>query len=171
MGLTDRQAKWSSRAAQIKQEILARSWSDKRNAFVESFEGEALDASVLLMAEVGFIDPLDPRFVATVDAVGTVLADGPHVRRYEAPDDYGTPETAFNFCAFWRVDALARIGRVDEARDYFEQLLAFRNPVGLMSEDTCPATGEMWGNIPQTYSMVGIINSAMLLSKPWEAVV
>ncbi len=171
LGLTDRQAKWSSRAAQIKQEILARSWSDKRNAFVESFEGEALDASVLLMAEVGFIDPYDQRFVATVDAIGAVLGDGPHVRRYEAPDDYGTPETAFNFCAFWRVDALARVGRIDEARDYFEQLLAFRNQVGLMSEDTCPTTGEMWGNIPQTYSMVGIINSAMLLSKPWEAVV
>lgn len=171
LGFGDRQAKWAARATKVKTEILARSWSDKRNAFVESFEGEALDASVLLMAEIGFIDAEDPRFVSTVEAVGTVLADGPHVRRYEAPDDFGMPETAFNVCAFWRLDALARIGRKDEARAYFESLLACRNPVGLMSEDTNPATGEMWGNIPQTYSMVGIINSAMLLSNPWESVV
>jgi len=170
-GFDDRRAKWLSRAVAIKREIIARSWSDKRNAFVESFEGEALDASVLLMAEVGFIDPKDRRFVATVETIEKVLADGPHLRRYEAPDDFGAPETAFNACAFWRIDALARIGRKEEARGYFEQLLACRNPVGLMSEDTHPLTGEAWGNMPQTYSMVGIINSAMRLSKPWETVV
>ncbi|MEL6297007.1 MAG: glycoside hydrolase family 15 protein [Pseudomonadota bacterium] len=171
LGLTERAAHWQGRAAKIRDEILARAWSDKRQAFVESFEGEALDASVLLMAEVGFIRADDPRFVATVERVSDVLADGPHVRRYEAPDDFGKPETAFNICAFWRLDALARIGRRDEAREHFEALLACRNSVGLMSEDTDPVTGEMWGNLPQTYSMVGIINSAMLLSEPWESVI
>ena len=93
------------------------------------------------------------------------------MRRYEAPDDFGTPETAFNFCAFWRLDALARIGRTRRGARYFESLLACRNHLGLMSEDTDPTTGELWGNFPQTYSMVGIINGAMRLSQPWEAVV
>ena len=169
--IPDRAVHWRERADRIRGEILSRAWSDKRQSFVESFEGEALDASVLLMAEVGFIDAKDPRFVATVDRISDVLADGVHVRRYEAPDDFGVPETAFNICAFWRLDALARMGRREEAREIFTALLACRNHVGLMSEDTNPKTGQMWGNLPQTYSMVGIINSTMRLSKPWESIV
>jgi len=93
------------------------------------------------------------------------------MRRYEAPDDFGRPETAFNVCSFWRIDALARIGRVEQAREIFETLLAARNHVGLLSEDLKPGTGELWGNFPQTYSMVGIINGAMRLSRPWDTVV
>ena len=123
------------------------------------------------MAEINFIDPMDPRFVATVDALEKSLCDGPYMRRYEAPDDFGKPETAFNICTFWRIDALARIGREDEARVVFEAMLAARNHLGLLSEDTHPVTGEMWGNFPQTYSMVGLINCAMRLSKPWNSVV
>jgi len=162
---------WRERADEIKERILAEAWSEKRRAFVESFGGETLDASVLLMAEVGFIDPRDPRFVSTVDELEKVLAIGPHMMRYEAADDFGKPEVAFNICAFWRLDALARIGRREEAREIFEALLKARNPLGILSEDTHPVTGEMWGNYPQTYSMVGIINGARRLSKPWETVV
>jgi GH15 family glucan-1,4-alpha-glucosidase len=99
------------------------------------------------------------------------LCDGPFMRRYEAPDDFGLPRTAFNVCAFWRVDALARIGRVEQARESFEALLAHRNPMGLLSEDIDPKSGRLWGNFPQTYSMVGIINGAMQLSKPWDVAV
>ena len=96
------------------------------------------------------------------------LCDGPFMRRYEAPDDFGLPQTAFNVCAFWRVDALARIGRIQQARESFEALLAHRNAMGLLSEDLDPKDGgELWGNFPQTYSMVGIINGAMQLSAPW----
>jgi len=164
-----RAALWRDRADVIRRKILDNAWSDHRQAFVESFGGKDLDASVLLMAEVGFIDPKDPRFVSTVDALQASLCDGPHMRRYEAPDDFGRPETAFNICAFWRIDALARIGRTDEAREIFEALLASRNPLGLLSEDTHPVTGELWGNFPQTYSMVGIINGAVRLSKPWDS--
>ena len=123
------------------------------------------------MAEIGFIDPADPRFVSTVDRISESLGNGAHVLRYEAPDDFGVPETAFNICAFWRLDALARMGRKEEAREVFETLLSCRNHLGLMSEDTDPATNELWGNFPQTYSMVGIINSAIRLSKPWESLV
>ena len=169
LGRTDRASHWQERAEKIKAAILERSWSEKRKSFVESFEGEYLDASVLLMGEVGMIDPMDPRFVSTVERTGEVLGRGPFMMRYEAADDFGVPETAFNICAFWRLDSLARIGRTDEAREIFEALLACRNHVGLMSEDTAPESGVAWGNFPQTYSMVGIINGAMRLSEPWEA--
>ncbi|WP_431288508.1 glycoside hydrolase family 15 protein [Roseateles chitinivorans] len=167
--LPERATLWEERATLIKQKILDNAWSEQRQAFVESFGGKDLDASVLLMTEVGFIDPMDPRFIKTVDALEASLCDGPYMRRYEAPDDFGKPETSFNICAFWRIDALARIGRYEKARELFEALLASRNHLGLLSEDTHPVTGELWGNFPQTYSMVGIINGAMRLSKPWES--
>lgn len=171
LGQTERESLWAERARQIRRKILDQSWSDKRQAFVESFGGEHLDASVLLMCEVGFIDALDPRFVSTVRVLDKELCDGPFMRRYEAPDDFGLPETAFNVCSFWRVDALARVGRLEEARASFENLLGHRNHVGLLSEDLAPGTGELWGNFPQTYSMVGIINGAMRLSRSWDQVV
>jgi GH15 family glucan-1,4-alpha-glucosidase len=123
------------------------------------------------MGEVGFLPPRDPRFVSTVEALDRALAVGPFMRRYEGADDFGPPRTAFNACSFWRVDALARIGRREEAREAFEALLARRNAVGLLSEDLDPVTGELWGNFPQTYSMVGIINGAVRLSAPWDSVV
>ncbi len=171
LGRADRAVYWSTHASAMRGKLLAGAWNDKRQAFVESLGGEYLDASVLLMAEVGFIDARDPRFVATVETLERELCDGPFMRRYEAPDDFGRPETAFNICSFWRLDALARIGRRDEARSIFEALLAARNPLGLLSEDTHPVTGEMWGNFPQTYSMVGLINGAVRLSEPWDTVI
>jgi GH15 family glucan-1,4-alpha-glucosidase len=165
----ERASYWQNQAAVMQERILRESWNEERQAFAESFGGRDLDASVLLMIEVGFIEPKDPRFIATVDALETHLCDGPYMRRYEAPDDFGKPETAFNICTFWRIDALARIGRKQQAREIFETMLAARNHVGLLSEDTHPVTGEMWGNFPQTYSMVGIINSAVRLSAPWDS--
>lgn len=171
LGLPERVALWSQRAQAIREKILALAWSEERQAFVESFGGRDLDASVLLMCEVGFIAPRDPRFISTVAALEASLCDGPFMRRYEASDDFGRPETAFNVCTFWRIDALARIGRADQAREIFESMLACRNHVGLLSEDIAPRTGELWGNFPQTYSMVGIVNGAVRLSRPWDHVV
>jgi GH15 family glucan-1,4-alpha-glucosidase len=167
----ERVSHWAARADSIKAKILAQAWSEKRQAFVESFGGNDLDASVLLMAEVGFLDGRDQRFVRTVQALESSLCDGPFMRRYEAPDDFGRPETTFNICSFWRIDALARIGRTEQAREIFEALLARRNPVGLLSEDLAPANNELWGNFPQTYSMVGIVNGALRLSRPWDSVI
>lgn len=169
--LPQRRAYWQQHADRMRAEILEKSWSETRQAFAESFGGHELDASVLLMAEVGLLPASDPRFVRTVEALEATLCDGPFMRRYEAADDFGKPETAFNICTFWRIDALARIGRVDQARQLFETMLAARNPLGLLSEDTHPATGEMWGNFPQTYSMVGVINAAVRLSAPWDTVI
>jgi GH15 family glucan-1,4-alpha-glucosidase len=92
------------------------------------------------------------------------------MRRYEAEDDFGKPETAFNICTFWRMDALARIGRKSRRAKPFEACWPAQ-PAGPAVEDTHPATGEMWGNFPQTYSMVGIINGAVRLSAPWDTAV
>jgi GH15 family glucan-1,4-alpha-glucosidase len=169
--LPDRVRYWRERADLIRERILRESWNEERQAFTESFGGRDLDASVLLMAEVSFIDPKDPKFTATVAALEKSLCDGPYMRRYEAADDFGKPETSFNICTFWRIDALARIGRKAEAREIFEVMLKNRNPLGLLSEDTHPVTGEMWGNFPQTYSMVGVINAAVRLSTPWDSVI
>jgi GH15 family glucan-1,4-alpha-glucosidase len=171
LGLPERIRHWRERADMIRGRILKESWSEQRQAFAESFGGRDLDASALLMAEVNMIDPNDARFVATVDALEKSLCDGPYMRRYEAADDFGKPETAFNICTFWRIDALARIGRKAQAREIFEVMLKSRNHVGLLSEDTHPVTGEMWGNFPQTYSMVGTINAAVRLSAPWDTVI
>ncbi|NNU44948.1 glycoside hydrolase family 15 protein [Ramlibacter montanisoli] len=171
LGLPDRIRYWRERADEIRARILKESWSEERQAFAESFGGRDLDASALLMAEVNMIDPNDARFIATVDALEKSLCDGPYMRRYEAADDFGKPETAFNICTFWRIDALARIGRKAQAREIFEVMLKSRNHVGLLSEDTHPVTGEMWGNFPQTYSMVGTINAAVRLSAPWDTVI
>ena len=169
--LPERAQHWGGRAQHIRERILREAWCEQRQSFAESFGGCELDASVLLMAEVGFIDPRDPRFVSTVNAMEKSLADGPFMRRYEAADDFGKPETSFNICTFWRIDALARVGRKQEAREIFQAMLSVRNHLGLLAEDTHPITGEMWGNFPQTYSMVGLINGAMRLSAPWDTVI
>ena len=162
---------WRERADTIRRRILAEAWNERRQSFVESFGGEHLDASVLLMSEIGFIDPAHEQFRKTFACIEQVLCDGPYMRRYEAADDFGLPETAFNVCTFWRVDALWRLGRRAEARDIFCIMLSHRNHVGLLSEDLAQSSGELWGNFPQTYSMVGVINGAVRLSRPWDDVV
>jgi len=138
MARPDRLSAWAAAPDAIKTTILQRGWSEVRQSFVASFGGSDLDAGVLLMAEVGFLDPRDTRFVRTVEALEHSLSDGPFMRRYEAPDDFGRPETAFIACSFWRIDALARIGRVEQAREIFDALLARRNHVGLLSRTWSP---------------------------------
>ncbi|MCH8836092.1 MAG: hypothetical protein IH925_09105 [Proteobacteria bacterium] len=148
--------------------ILEKAFDAKQNTFVESFGGSEVDGSLLLLLELDFIDAADPRFIGTVEAVERRLKRGQHLFRYAQEDDFGVPQTAFNVCTFWYIDALAAVGRGDEARELFENMLRCRNSLGLLSEDIDPDTGELWGNFPQTYSMVGFINSAMHLSKSWR---
>jgi GH15 family glucan-1,4-alpha-glucosidase len=171
LGRDDRAAYWRGRADAMRAVILKEAWNEKRGAFTGAFGGDDLDASVLLMAEIGFIDAMDPRYVATVEKIDAELREGYHVYRYRAADDFGKPQTAFTACTFWHIDALARIGRTDEARAMFEDVLAHRNRLGILSEDINVAKGELWGNFPQTYSMAGIINAAARLSPRWEDVV
>jgi GH15 family glucan-1,4-alpha-glucosidase len=165
----DRARLWIDRAAEIRQAIETRAFDAARGSFMDSFGGTDVEAGLLLMGEVGFLPPGDPRFAGTVAAIEARLRRGSHLFRYAAADDFGLPTTAFNICTFWYVDALARLGRTAEARELFEGMLAARNHVGLLSEDIDPATGEHWGNYPQTYSLVGIINAATRLSRGWEA--
>jgi GH15 family glucan-1,4-alpha-glucosidase len=167
--LPERALLWKGRAAEIRSAIETRAFDRARGSFMESFGGTDVEAGLLLMAEVGFLPRGDPRFAGTVAAVEQRLRRGPHLFRYAAADDFGLPTTAFNICTFWYIDALARIGRAAEARELLEQMLASRNHLGLLSEDIDPATGEHWGNYPQTYSLVGIVNAAMRLSRGWEA--
>ena len=167
----DRAKHWHDRADEIRATILELAWNEERNAFTGAFGREDLDASVLLMAEIGFIDPMDPRYVATVDRIDEELRVGSHVYRYRIEDDFGKPKTAFTACTFWHIDALARVGRIEEAREMFETVLSTRTKLGLLSEDVDTETSELWGNFPQTYSMVGIINAASRLSKNWDQLV
>jgi GH15 family glucan-1,4-alpha-glucosidase len=162
---------WSERAREIGAAIETEAWNARLGGFADSFGGSDIDGGLLLMAEVGFLPANDPRFAGTVTQVERQLRRDRHLLRYAAADDFGVPTTAFTLCTFWYIDALARVGRRAEARELFEQILACRNPLGLLSEDVDPETGELWGNFPQTYSMVGIINAAMRLSKGWEHVV
>jgi pentatricopeptide repeat protein len=162
---------WQDRAAEIRRAIEDRAWNAERGSFMDSFGGNDVEAGLLLMAEVGFLKADDPRFAGTVAEIERRLRRGRHLFRYAAADDFGLPTTAFNICTFWYIDALARLGRTDEARELFGYMLENRNHVGLLSEDIGPESGEHWGNYPQTYSLVGIINAATRLSAGWEELV
>jgi GH15 family glucan-1,4-alpha-glucosidase len=166
--LEDRATHWRTMSDRMKKEIERHAWNAKLGRFTESFGNQDVDASLLLLPHLDFLQPDDPRFAGTVQSIEAALRRGLHLRRYHAADDFGAPENAFNICTFWYIDALAAVGRRDEAREIFTNMLSCRNSLGLMSEDLDPVTHELWGNFPQTYSMVGIINSAVLLSKSWE---
>jgi GH15 family glucan-1,4-alpha-glucosidase len=166
--LTDRAAAWRKSADDLRETILHRAWNSQLNSFTGRLDSDEIDASVLLLHELGIVAASDQRFISTVETVGRRLGRNGHLLRYALPDDFGPPSVAFTICTFWYVDALAAIGHFEKARELFEGLLARRNHVGLLSEDIDPETGELWGNFPQTYSMVGIIVAAMRLSKGWE---
>lgn len=167
LAIADRAAWWRERANQIREQVLEQAWNPGRNSFVSTLNGDSLDASLLHMHTVGFISPHDPRFISTLHAIETTLRRGDFLLRYDEQDDFGYMENAFLVCTFWYIDALAATGRRDEARDLFQKVLRYRNTHGLFSEDVDPRTGEQWGNFVQTYSMVGVINSALRLSIPW----
>ena len=166
--LPQREHYWRQHADAIHRGVCERAWNKARGSFVSTFGGDALDASLLLLAELGFLQPGDPRFAATVAAIERELRRGDFVFRYTEADDFGTPQNAFLACTYWYIDAIAALGRREEARALFENLLTCRNRHGLLAEHIDPATHELWGNYPQTYSMVGLINSATRLSIPWE---
>ncbi|GLK75112.1 glucoamylase [Methylopila jiangsuensis] len=168
LGLTDRAAFWTERAGEIAEGVFANAWNAEMNSFVSTFGGDVVDASLLLLPEIGLVSPKDPRFLGTLAEVERSLRFGNHLYRYRVPDDFGEPETAFTACTFWLINALAAVGREDEARAVFQDVLDHRTRLGLLSEGLHVGTGELWGNFPQTYSMVGLVKAAMRLSRPWE---
>lgn len=168
IGRPDRAAHWRVQAGKIHAGIDSAAWNADIGAYTATFGGGDADASLLLMAELGFVDAMNARYQGTLAFIERELRHGDHLYRYVAQDDFGRPETAFTVCTFWYIDALSRVGRTEEARALFENLLSHRNAAGLLSEDIDPQTGMLWGNLPQTYSMVGLINAAMRLSKSWD---
>jgi GH15 family glucan-1,4-alpha-glucosidase len=168
LGRADRRDYWKGHARRLKEIIAEAIWNERQGHFVSTFGGADLDATLLLLAEIGFVKPQDPRFVSTVEAIGRDLKRGDLLLRYGTQDDFGYMHTGFLICAFWYVEALNAIGRSEEAKALFSRILERRNSFGLLSEDADLETGELWGNFPQTYSHVGLINCAMRLSRDWE---
>ncbi len=168
LGLTARAEAWAKRAGGILDELLERAWNPRRGAFTAAFGSDDLDASALLLPILGAVEPGDPRLISTVEAIERELRHGCHVMRYVSPDDFGAPESAFIICRFWLIDALWLMGRHQDARDLLVDALTLRNRYGLLSEDVDPRSGALWGNFPQTYSMAGLILSAIRLSRSWE---
>jgi GH15 family glucan-1,4-alpha-glucosidase len=170
LGIEDRAAFWRDRAQTIRDTIEAKAWREESGRISATFGGDDLDASLIQLLDLGFVEPGDERFQGTLRAVEEGLRRGSHMLRYATEDDFGLPHTAFNVCTFWLIEALWLTGRNEDARALFEEMLSRRTPAGLLSEDIDPNTGELWGNYPQTYSLVGTINCAVLLSKPWSSV-
>ena len=168
LGMGDRAAHWSNLANGIQSRLLEEAWNGKRDAFTAAIGVDELDASLLLLPDIGLIDSGDPRFVRTVDAIERELLRGNHVMRYASEDDFGLPESAFLICRFWLIDAWWKLGRREKAIDMFNDALQYRNRYGLLAEDVHLKTGLLCGNFPQTYSMAGLILTAMRLSRSWE---
>jgi GH15 family glucan-1,4-alpha-glucosidase len=168
LGLDERSIFWTNISNKIQDTLLAAAWNEKRGAFTGAFGDDDLDASLLLLPEIGLVEPDDPRFIRTLDAIQRELLRDKQMMRYASADDFGFPESAFLICRFWLIDALWWVGRKEQARELFNDALNHRNRYGLLSEDIHPATGKLWGNFPQTYSMAGLILTAMRLSRTWE---
>ncbi|HEX6967418.1 MAG TPA: glycoside hydrolase family 15 protein [Micromonosporaceae bacterium] len=159
LGAGARADRWAHTRDAIRAEVLRRSWSRRSRAFAGAFDSDQLDASVLLLPLVGFLPADDPRMIATIDAVRERLAEGPLLRRWVG-DTAG-----FTLCSFWLVECLALAGRIDEARDLFDRLLAYGNDLGLYAEQIDPAGGQQLGNAVQAFSHVGLINAAWRLTQ------
>jgi len=170
LGLEARATLWNERARTIRAAIENGAWNAEKGYFAATFGGDDLDASLTQLVDLRFLKPDDPRHRSTLKAIGAALRRGPYLLRYDRADDFGEPETAFNFCTFWFIEALHLAGETEEARRLFEEMLGRRTHAGLLSEDVSLEDGMLWGNYPQTYSLVGLINCAVLLSRPWSSV-
>src|SRR5699024_10391768 len=147
--------------------VCAEGFDASRGTFTQHYGSKGLDASLLLIPQVGFLPWTDERVIGTVEAVQRELTEGGYVLRYRTEhgvDGLPGEEGAFLLCSFWLADALVGIGRVDEGREHFEKLLALRNDLGLLAEEVDPASGRHLGNTPQAFSHVGLINTARHLS-------
>jgi GH15 family glucan-1,4-alpha-glucosidase len=157
--------RWRDQRDAITQQILDRGWRAQRNAFVQHYDTDVLDASVLLMPLTKFIAPRDPRWLSTLDAIGEELVSDSLVYRYNmeaSPDGLDGEEGTFSICTFWYVEAMARAGHMDEARLAFEKMLTYANHLGLYSEEIGPS-GEALGNFPQAFTHLALISAAVNL--------
>ena len=173
-GMSGPAGRWQAIRDQIHREVCEKGYDAERGAFMQYYGSSQLDAAVLLIPEVGFLPPADPRVVSTVRAVQRELISGGLVRRYQltaadsgqpGPDGLPGSEGAFLACSFWLANALQMIGQDDEARELFERLLSLRNDLGLLSEEYDPRYGRQVGNTPQAFSHVPLIQAALNLDR------
>ena len=161
---------WTRTRAEVREAILTRGWSEKAQAYGQCFDSDELDASVLLMAVVGFLPPDDARLLSTIDAVESGLSDDRGlVFRYRAEDGFDSTEGTFLLCTFWLAHALAVTGQTERAREVLERAAAQATDLGLLAEQVDPETGELLGNFPQAFSHIGLINAAGALAAALEA--
>jgi GH15 family glucan-1,4-alpha-glucosidase len=164
--IPDRRLKlWEREAATIRSFVEGHGWSEAKQSYVRSAGSTELDASVLMAVLLGYDDPSSERLQTTVRAIRTELGKGPLLYRYSGEDGLGGSEGFFLTCSFWLVDALARLGHVDEAAESMEALLALSNDVGLYAEEVQPETGAFLGNFPQALVHLALINAAASISE------
>ncbi len=156
--------RWSNLRDEIRRDILRHAWNPRVKAFTQSYGGDALDASNLLMPYFGFLSATHPKMRSTIDQINKQLRKDCYVFRYLVEDDFGKPKNAFTICTFWLIDALYLAGRKREAKELFAAILSKGNYLGLYSEDINLRTGELTGNFPQAYTHLAIVNTATLLS-------
>ena len=149
--------------------ILDRAYNAELGYFAQVLDGRLPDASNLLLPTLGLVDPRDRRFISTVEAYERLLVEDGLMLRYRHKDDFGETTSAFSICSFWWAEALAMVGRLEDACRLFERLMTHANCVGLFSEDIEPRTGLLLGNFPQAYTHVGLINTAVTISELLEA--
>jgi GH15 family glucan-1,4-alpha-glucosidase len=166
-GLPADMVHWLSVRDHIYRQIMAHAWHPERKAFVQHYDTDVLDASVLLMPLVKFIAPTDPRWLSTLDVIKKQLVSDSLVYRYNpvaSPDGLEGEEGTFSICTFWYVEALARAGRLDEAQLVFEKMLTYANHLGLYAEEIGPS-GEALGNFPQAFTHLALISAAINLDR------
>lgn len=161
--------RWRRLRAEIHEDVCTRGFDAERGSFTQFYGSCGLDAALLLIPRVGFLDWADPRVVGTVEAVQRELTENGFLLRYRPDADGGVDglpggEGAFLACSFWLADALTGIGRTAEAEQLFTRLLDLRNDVGLLAEEYDPRSGRQLGNTPQAFSLVGLVNTARHLS-------
>jgi GH15 family glucan-1,4-alpha-glucosidase len=168
-GLSDA-GEFEDAAARLHAEMMREAIDPDRQCLVADYKGTEVDAALLQAIPLRFLPPSDPRLHATVSAIRADLESEGWLKRYRTDDGFGRPAVAFTLCTFWLIEALATIGRMDEARALMENVRKLKSPLGLLSEDVDPATGAMWGNFPQAYSHAGFIHAAFAASPPWAEV-
>ncbi|WP_321317884.1 glycoside hydrolase family 15 protein [Labilibaculum sp.] len=156
--------KWTILRHSVKEDIMKKAWSEKKQAFTQFYGSEDMDASVLLMESYGFINATDEKYKSTVLTIQNELEHDGLMYRYKNKDDFGTPKSAFTICSFWLINSLYKIGRKKEAKEKFDKLLTYSNHLGLFAEDIDFVSKRMLGNFPQAYSHLAIIETALNFS-------
>jgi len=169
LGHPEQAAAWTAWAATERTRVLEASYNAELGYFTQALNGVHPDASNLLLATLGIVEPNDPRFVSTVRQYEQVLTHGGLMQRYRHDDDFGATTSAFTICSFWWAEALAMVGRLDDAVALFDRLVTHANALGLFAEDIEPETGRQLGNFPQAYTHVGLIHAAITIGELLEA--